>query len=157
MDKQNKTTTLDLKEGISVILPTYKGERWIVKCLNSLADQTLEKKLFEVIVIVNGEKDKTEKLVDEFQKKHADLNIVKIVIDKPGVSNARNKGIKKASRKYTTFIDDDDWVSENYLASLYENIDLNTVTISQAIDVDETGNQDTENNINIQVHQTSLK
>ncbi len=70
-----------LTEGISVILPTFRGEKWILKCLGSLSKQTLDKKLYEIIIIINGEKDNTESLIDTFKKKNNDLNIIKIVIE----------------------------------------------------------------------------
>jgi cellulose synthase/poly-beta-1,6-N-acetylglucosamine synthase-like glycosyltransferase len=53
------------EEGVSIILPTYKGEALIQKCLESLASQTLDPSLFEVIVVINGEKDNSEKLINQ--------------------------------------------------------------------------------------------
>ena len=151
MPKGNQKTSSELKRGISVILPTFKGEKWILKCLESLADQTLDKKLFEVIIIINGEKDNTETLVDKFQKSHSELRIIKLVIKKSGASNARNKGIKKASRQYITFIDDDDWISQNYLESLYDCASEDTIVVAQIIDVESNGNINENNYINNEI------
>ena len=59
-----------LKSGVSVIIPSFKGENTITECLQSLALQSLSPELFEVIVILNGEKDNTEHLINAFRKKN---------------------------------------------------------------------------------------
>lgn len=152
MSKQNKTATSDLKEGISVILPTYKGEKWIVKCLDSLANQTLDKAVFEVILIINGEKDNSERLIDNFITIHSDINFKKIILEEAGAANARNAGMDNANRKFSTFIDDDDYISKNYLQGLYDQAEDDTIVIaSQIIDVETDGTLNKDNYINTEI------
>ena len=152
MGKQDKAATLILKEGISVILPTYKGGKWILTCLDSLANQTLDKTLFEIIVIINGEKDNSEKLVDDFIIQHTDVNLQKIVLEEAGAAHARNVGITHASRQFSTFVDDDDYVSENYLKGLYNYAEVDTITIApQIIDVKTDGTLNENNYINTEI------
>ena len=126
----------ELKDGISIIIPTYKGEKYISKLLDSLISQTIDFNLFEAIFIVNGEIDSTPEIIEKYQEKCRDINIV--LTDSPkGVSNARNKGIEISERKYTIFIDDDDYISNNYLKVLYEYAQDKRIVIGSFYDVDE--------------------
>ncbi len=106
---------------ISIIIPTYKPQAYILKCLESLAAQTFDKSQFEVIVILNGCREPYYSWLQEFIDKNMDGNNVTLIqTDIPGVSNARNIGIDKASGQYVTFVDDDDFVSPNYLKGLFD-------------------------------------
>lgn len=138
-------------KGISIILPTYKGENVIVKCLKSLADQTLDAALFEVIVVINGEKDRTEDLINQLISERNLTNIRVIAMDEAGASIARNKGISLASREYCTFLDDDDYLSENFLEEMYKQAKPNSVVISQIFNVEPDGNVQSSNPINRQI------
>lgn len=126
----------DLKEGISIIIPTCKGEKYISKLLDSLTSQTIDFNLFEAIFIVNGEIDSTPKIIEGYQEKCPDINMV-LTYSENGVSNARNKGIEIANRKYTIFIDDDDYISDNYLEVLYEYVQDKRIVMGSFYDVDE--------------------
>lgn len=104
---------------ISVIIPTYKPEEYIYQCLQSLEAQTLDINLFEVIVILNGEKEPyysdIKQLLDS-----CSFNSRLFHTDTAGVSNARNIGLDNAKGEYICFIDDDDWISSTYLENLYK-------------------------------------
>ena len=102
---------------ISVIIPTYKPDETLWKCLNSLERQTLRKDLFEVILILNGDKNPFYSNIDHYIN-NLDIQCVFLYVDEAGVSNARNIGINRSSGNYITFIDSDDFVSENYLENL---------------------------------------
>lgn len=122
-------------DGISVIIPTYKGEKTITKCLESLARQILAFSEFEVIVVINGEKDNTGDLIKSFQLVVPEMNIKVFELEEGNVSKARNFAIQKATRGWITFIDDDDFVPEGYLSSLYQNATYNTITITGIEDI----------------------
>ena len=126
----------ELKEGISAIIPTYKGEKFISKLLDSLVNQSIDFNLFEAIFIVNGELDSTPDIIRQYQKDYPDVNIILTQSEK-GASNARNKGIEMASREYTIFIDDDDFISHNYLEELYRYVKPNRVVVGSFYDIDE--------------------
>ena len=126
----------ELKEGISAIIPTYKGEKFISKLLDSLVNQSIDFNLFEAIFIVNGELDSTPDIIRQYQKDYPDVNIILTESEK-GASNARNKGIEMASREYTIFIDDDDFISHNYLEELYRYVKPNRVVVGSFYDIDE--------------------
>lgn len=139
------------EEGVSIILPTYKGEVVIQKCLESLASQTLDASLFEVIVVINGEKDNTEKLINKLIDEKQLTNFKVVIIDEAGASIARNKGIALASRQYCTFIDDDDYFSSNFLEEMYKLANQDTIVISQIHNVEPDGKLQASNPINRQI------
>lgn len=104
---------------ISVIIPTYCPQTYLWDCLNSLAKQTLEKKRFEVIIVLNGCQEPYYSDIIQHLTSHKELNNVRLLqTDTPGVSNARNIGLEAAKGNNICFIDDDDWVSTNYLENL---------------------------------------
>ena len=67
---------MKFENGISVIIPTYKGEKYISKLLDSVVNQTIDFNLFEVIFIVNGEKDNTTKIIEKCIKDNPKVNII---------------------------------------------------------------------------------
>lgn len=101
---------------VSIIIPAYNVEKYILKCINSLLEQT--EKEIEIIVVDDGSKDKTNLIVKEIIKKHA--NIVLIEQENKGVSAARNTGLQNAKGKYTMFIDADDWLEKDAIENLYK-------------------------------------
>lgn len=130
---------MELKEGISVIVPTYKGEKYIETLLNSLKKQTLDYKLFEIIIVVNGELDETPNIIKNFQVENPKMNII-LENSEKGVSYARNKAISIANYEYLVFIDDDDFVSPNYLKTFLKNSKPNRIIIGSFLDVyEDTG------------------
>lgn len=126
----------ELKDGISAIIPTYKGEKYISKLLNSLINQNMDFNLFEAIFIVNGELDSTPDIIEKYIKDNPEVKIILTESEK-GVSNARNKGIELASRKYCIFIDDDDFISDNYFEELYKYVKPNRIVLGTFYDIDE--------------------
>lgn len=104
---------------VSVIIPTYKPEQYLHDCLESLARQTRDKDDFEVIIVLNGCKDPYLSEIKHYTHQ-LKMNCIVVQLDQAGVSNARNIGIEKAKGRYITFLDDDDWVSPNYLENLCE-------------------------------------
>lgn len=100
---------------ISIIVPVYKVEKYIHKCVDSILAQTLTD--FELFLIDDGSPDSCGKICDEYANK--DDRIIVIHKKNGGLSDARNVAIDRATGDYLTFIDSDDYVSEDYLESLY--------------------------------------
>ncbi|MRH42706.1 glycosyltransferase [Aquibacillus halophilus] len=102
---------------ITVIVPVYKAEQYIHKCIDSILSQTFE--CFELILINDGTPDKSGKICDEYALKDNRV----IVNHKPngGVSSARNNGIKIAKGEYMLFVDSDDWIEPNTLSTLIDH------------------------------------
>ncbi len=94
---------------ISVIIPVYNVEKYLKRCLNSIASQTYRN--LEIILVNDGSTDGSLELCREFQKEHPDT----IVIDQKngGLSAARNAGLKASSGDYIAFLDSDDWVTSD--------------------------------------------
>ena len=130
----------ELMDGISIIIPTYKGEKHISKLLDSLVNQSIDFNLFEAIFIVNGDIDSTQNIIKKYQKDYPEVNIT-LTESEQGVCNARNKGIGLASRKYCIFIDDDDYVSDNYFEELYKHVKPNRIVLGTFYDIDENSGE----------------
>ena len=119
-------------EFISIIIPVYNVKEYLKRCVDSVLNQSY--KNIEVILIDDGSTDGSEKICDEYAKK--DKRVVVVHQKNSGVSASRNKGIELATGKYLSFIDADDYVSENYIFDLYRNIDNSIgLIISNAKDV----------------------
>ena len=131
----NKVGISRYKNGISIILPTYKGVNNIKKCLDSLNNQELSYSLFEIIVVMNGPKDGTEELLAQYKLENPNLNLRYYSLKEANVSKARNFAIQKAKFSWTTFIDDDDYVDTKFLSSLYSKAMYNTLTLTGIEDV----------------------
>ena len=99
---------------ISVIIPVYNGEKDLPHCLNSILKQ--ENQLFEVIVINDGSTDNTKDICEHYAQKDSRIRL----FHKPngGVSSARNWGIKHAKGEWITFIDCDDYIEKDFLATI---------------------------------------
>ncbi|MFV2030303.1 glycosyltransferase [Neisseria sp. S1] len=131
----NALNIAGLSNGISVILPTYQGEKTIIKCLQSLAKQTLPFSEFEILIVINGEQDSTPALIERFKETVPQMRIRIFELEEGNVSKARNYAIQQASKGWITFIDDDDFVPENYLNSLYQYAIYNTITVTGIEDI----------------------
>ncbi len=114
---------------ISVIIPSYKPQEYIFECLTSLQGQTLSNKQFEVLIILNGEKEPYYSKIDNYIKKNNLFNFILLYTKEKGVSNARNIGLKKSQGENIAFIDDDDYISSNYLEEMLKKINYNTIVI----------------------------
>ncbi len=99
---------------VSVIVPIYKVEKFLRRCVKSIQEQTV--KDIEIILVDDGSPDNCPAMCDAFAQ--ADSRIV--VIHKPngGLSDARNAGIDVAKGEYFAFVDSDDWIEPDMLEEL---------------------------------------
>lgn len=118
---------------ISVIIPTYKPKSYIYDCLSSLIRQTIDVSLYEVLVVLNGDKDPYYKYISNIIKSLDASNIKLFYINERGVSKARNYAIDISQGKYIAFIDDDDYISDNYILELYTKAKRNVLPLSNMI------------------------
>lgn len=100
---------------ISIIVPVYKAEAYLHKCLDSLRSQTL--KDFEIILVDDGSPDSSGKLCDEYAS--WDSRIQVIHRQNGGVSVARQTGLDAAHGEYVIHADPDDWAEPTMLEELY--------------------------------------
>lgn len=116
---------------ITVIIPSYRPKEYILKCIDSISSQTLKKDKYNVIIILNGEE---EPYYSTINNKIQNIENFRCVYSpKRGVSAARNLGLDLAEdSNYIVFIDDDDYISPNYLEELYNEITISNADIVQA-------------------------
>ena len=100
---------------ISVIVPVYNVEQWLPRCIESLLIQTYPN--IEIILSDDGSTDECGVICDEYSKK--DNRIKVIHKNNGGLSDARNCAIKQANGEYLTFVDSDDYVTNDYVETLY--------------------------------------
>lgn len=100
---------------ISVIVPVYKVEKYLSRCIDSILEQTF--KDFELILVDDGSPDNCGAICDEYALK--DRRICVIHQKNAGVSDARNAGINIAKGEWLAFVDSDDWIHKDYLKILF--------------------------------------
>lgn len=130
----------ELKEPkISIIVPVYNVEKYIEKCLKSLANQTMQD--FEIIIVNDGSKDNSEEIIKSFQENHPNLQIKYLKKENGGLASARNYGVKYATGKYISFIDSDDYIDINLYKNLekYMDEDIDVIKFKMQT-VDKKGN-----------------
>lgn len=96
---------------VSVIIPVYKVEPFLEKCIQTLISQSYTN--IELIFVDDGSPDRCGDIIDSYKVK--DQRIVAIHKDNQGVSSARNDGLNKANGKYVMFVDGDDYVEPDYV------------------------------------------
>lgn len=106
---------------LSIIVPVYKVEPYIHKCVDSILMQTYTD--FELILVDDGSPDRCGKICDDYAKK--DKRISVIHKENGGLSDARNFGIEAAKGEIIGFIDSDDTVDENMYKSMIDYMDEN--------------------------------
>jgi glycosyltransferase involved in cell wall biosynthesis len=115
---------------ISIIVPIYNVELYLVKCIESILTQSFTD--FELILVNDGSKDNCGRICDEYTKKD---NRIKVIHKKNGgLSDARNAGIQISSGQYIGFVDSDDWIEPEMFEKLYKlclekNADVSTCSI----------------------------
>lgn len=93
---------------LSLIVPVYKTEKYIKRCIDSLLHQTF--KNIEIILIDDGSPDRCGEMCDNY--KELDDRIIVIHKQNGGLGSARNAGIKVANGNYIGFVDSDDWIDD---------------------------------------------
>ena len=103
---------------IAVIVPVYKVEKYIHRCVDSILAQTFTD--FELILVDDGSPDNCGRICDEYATKDNRVHVIHK--ENGGLSDARNAGmdyvIHKGESKWITFIDSDDWIARDYLEQL---------------------------------------
>lgn len=111
---------------VSVIVPVYKAEKFLNRCIDSILAQTYRN--FELILIDDGSLDKSGQICDEYARKDSRARVIHQ--QNHGVSAARNAGIKVATGEWITFVDADDFIHPFYLEYMMNNCDNTDFVIS---------------------------
>ena len=134
---------------VSIIIPVYKVEKYLSRCLDSVLNQTFTD--FEVILVDDCSPDKSGEICDEYAKKDSRIKVIHREKN-GGLSVARNSGLAVACGEFISFIDSDDHVTSDYLEKLlrmakengadivhcgyYEDVNGNIKTSTAATDGD---------------------
>tara|TARA_R110002096_G_scaffold251769_1_gene444696 strand:+ start:780 stop:1754 length:975 start_codon:yes stop_codon:yes gene_type:complete len=126
-----------MKPKISVIVPIYKVEAYIHKCIDSIINQTY--KNIEIILIDDESPDACGKICDEYAKQ--DERIVVIHQKNKGLSGARNAGLKVATGDYIGFVDSDDWIGLDMYKTMLD------ILLKHNLDIVECGFNETNRDL----------
>ena len=111
---------------LSVIIPVYNVEQYLVKCVESILNQTYRN--LEVILVNDGSKDSSGSICDAFIQRDPRVRVIHK--ENGGLSSARNAGLDAAGGEYISFIDSDDWIEPNayeHLLGLVERYQVKLV------------------------------
>lgn len=124
---------------ISVIIPVYKVENYIARCLQTILEQSYKK--LEIIIVDDGSPDDSIPIAKEIVGD--DPRVQFIYKENGGLSDARNYGLDVATGEFIVFVDSDDYVEPNYIKNLHENISKTQADIAMCsfVIVDEHGKQ----------------
>lgn len=100
-----------MKSKVSVIIPIYNSEKYLIECLNSASNQSL--KDIEIICVNDGSVDKTPQILDNYGNKDSRVKIIKQ--NNKGVGAGRNSGLSVATGTYVQFLDSDDMLEPETL------------------------------------------
>ncbi len=131
---------------ISIIVPVYKVEEYLNKCIDSILNQAY--KNLEVILVDDGSPDRCGEICDEYAQKDDRVRVVHK--QNGGLSDARNAGIDAATGEYLMFVDSDDYIHPEMAAKLYEALarDEADMALCNFLYVDENGEKTDEENDN---------
>lgn len=112
---------------VSIIVPVYNTSKYVEKCLDSLAKQTI--KNTEIIIVNDGSTDNSEYVIKQWMKKNNQTNVKYLKKENGGLSDARNYGVLYANGKYISFIDSDDYIDIDLFKNLekYMNQDIDLI------------------------------
>ena len=103
---------------ISIIVPVYNTEKYLVKCLDSLIHQTFDN--IEIVCINDGSTDASLKILKNYESMDKRIKIIEQT--NKGLSEARNVGVKNALANYVMFLDSDDWIDVNACEVAYKTV-----------------------------------
>lgn len=103
---------------ISVIVPVYKVEEYIHKCVDSILNQTY--KNLEIILVDDGSPDRCPEICDEYAAMDARVKVIHK--ENGGLSDARNAALDICKGSYVTFVDSDDWIDLQCVELLYNTL-----------------------------------
>lgn len=111
---------------ISVIIPVYRSEKYLKRCVNSVRNQTYQN--LEIILIDDGSPDHCGKMCDIFSQQDARIRVIHQ--ENAGQASARNRGLDIARGEYIGFVDSDDYIDTGMYKSLYTLLVKNAVQIA---------------------------
>ena len=126
----------DLIMKVSVIVTTHNTEKYLLKCIDSILNQTLSE--IEIIIVDDVSTDNTPKIAAQLATQYDNIVFIPL-FSSLGPGGARNQALKHASGEFISFIDSDDWIDLNYLEVMYKkakmlNADIVTCSLMREYD-----------------------
>lgn len=103
-----------MEELVSIIVPIYKVEKYLERCLNSIINQTYTN--IEIILVDDGSPDSCGEICEKYKK--IDSRIKVVHKQNEGLGMARNSGLEHIDGEYVAFVDSDDWVAQSYIEDM---------------------------------------
>ena len=116
---------------VSVIVPVYNVEQYIKRCLKSILDQSWQD--FEILCVDDCGQDQSISIIEQMQKEYPQKIKILYGEQNMGLGAARDRGMKAASGEYIAFIDSDDYVTDDYIMTLYSLIEKYECKVSIAL------------------------
>ena len=107
-----------MSELISIIVPVFKVEKYLKRCVESIRNQTYPD--IEIILVDDGSPDACPQICDQYAQEDARIKVIHK--SNGGLSDARNCGIDAARGKYIGFVDSDDYIHPEMYMQLWKNI-----------------------------------
>lgn len=115
-----------MEKGLSLIMPVYNASSFIRRTLEYVVRQTYSN--YELLVVDDGSTDETLQILKEFEKRYENVRV--ICQKNQGCGIARNHAIDCATKEYVTFMDHDDYIGDNYLEILMQNVEHYDLLVS---------------------------
>lgn len=109
---------IDSSPLVSIIVPVYNVSRDLAECISSIRRQTYQD--WQLVLVDDGSTDSSGIICDEFSAQDARIKVIHI--PNGGVSNARNVGMANATGTWITFVDGDDWISDDFIEKLTQPV-----------------------------------
>lgn len=115
-----------MEKEITIIMCCYNSEQYLHNTLNKVfAQQNIKKYLQEVIIVDNHSTDSTKNIIFQFIEKTLPIPLRYAYEGKPGLSNARKKGVDLCTTKWIAFLDDDNFIEPNWIENIAQYIETN--------------------------------
>lgn len=114
------------KPKISFVVPVYKSEKYIRRCLDSLVKQSLED--IQIVCVNDGSPDNSLSILKEYEAKYSNIKVISK--ENGGVWYARLDGVRAADGEYIGFLDADDYVEKDFAKLMYESVSKNQSDIA---------------------------
>lgn len=132
-----------MQEMVSIIIPNYNNDRFLLQCVNSVIEQSYEK--LEIIIVDDASVDQSQSIIQELMRRDQRVRAIYLEMN-GGVSHARNIGIEYAKGTYITFLDADDMYSSSHkiereMEEIYEQAikGRDVAAYSRVVYIDEDG------------------
>lgn len=109
---------------ITLVVATYNRGEQLIRTVNSINNQSLDRTIWDAIIVNNNSSDNTTLLFDAFKTSHPEAENIQMVFEsRQGLSHARNCGVGKSKGEYIAIIDDDEEINPEFLAQYIDFFD----------------------------------